>query len=252
MGGSKGHWNIDLEFCHQGSAEKDRLRMWWLWCTAARILLEMTDEEFQKRLLSLPGPPYLEEFEEAWDALYEAGTPEQSKALLEWICRIPRSERLTPEQRICRRLRVVFGRTAEGAEFLDAPELHGVHGGILGALENFLPPVLAKAYPYWKHESLDGFHLFEARKVGPREAVIAGLCILISDETVTPFEARLMVAESGEEIARMECRLGKRGAGAGEMERLGWRPNWEKNPFGDVANWREGMDWVYKVGLGER
>src|ERR1700678_2368623 len=93
----------------------------------------------------------------------------------------------TPEQRISRALRSLLEPIANGAGFVENSGLRDV----LIGLEFFLPSILLDIYPYWKGESLDGFYLYEARKIGCRKAELSGVCILISDQTITPFDIRM-------------------------------------------------------------
>jgi hypothetical protein len=202
----------------------------------------MTDEEFQHLLSSLPGLPFLEDYEEAVSDLSKIATHEQRAKLWEMLRDTAKSPRLTPEQRISRALHSVLGRIIDGADFLDTRELRRVGIG----LEYFLPPVLAEIYPYWKGESLDGFYFSEARRIGPEQAELFGACVLISDQTVTPVHIRLWVARSEEKIDRMECRLGKRGTGKGDMERTRWR----HDPCIGLPSSKELVDWVYKITFG--
>jgi hypothetical protein len=116
-------------------------------------------------------------------------------------------------------------------------------------LEYFLPPLLVDVYPYWKGESLDGFFFSEARKTGPGQAELYGMCILISDQTLTPVHIHTRVATSEEKINWMECRLGKRGEGKGDMERVPWH-QWHNEPFVALPNSKERVDWVYRVTFG--
>jgi hypothetical protein len=217
------------------------------WYFNRRIITGMTDEEFQTRLASLPGPPYFEEWEAAAFDLFKVGTREQKAMLLEMRRNIPSSLRLTPERRISRALRSSLNRTVEGAEFMEAPEFRGIGIG----LENFLSSRLAEAYPYWEHESLDGFSFCEAQKTGPYQAELFGVCILISDQTVTPIHVRLKVSPSEDKIDWMECNLGKRGTGEGGMERVPW-PRWRNNRSVGLPKSKDLVDWVYKIIVGER
>ena len=178
----------------------------------------MTDKEFRIRLLSLPGPPFHEEYEAATFELYEAANREQKAELLEIVRGIPKSERLTPEQGIGRALHSALQNINEGAELFEAPELRR----ILASLEYFLPSVLSEIYPHWKHESIDGFFLSKAEKTGPLKAEFEGVCILISDQTTTPFSVLLNVSGVEDKIDWLECRLGRRGYGEGNMERVPW------------------------------
>jgi hypothetical protein len=83
----------------------------------------MTDDMFQNRLLSLPPPACLVDFELAIFDLIKTGTRAQRNVLLEMLRNVPQSERPTAEKRISRALSVVLGRIAVGEAFIEAPEL---------------------------------------------------------------------------------------------------------------------------------
>lgn len=71
----------------------------------------------------------------------------------------------------------------------------------------------AKRVPEWDLESLDGFFVADARRVGHGNVRIIALAILISDQRVTPFEAFLGIAKGGRH-AECEIKLGEPGGGA--------------------------------------
>ena len=202
----------------------------------------MTEDEFKSEIASLPDPRMVEDYEEAVLGLAQTSTGDHRKKLLEMLAGRPASFTLTPEQRIGRALRSVLERIADGEEFLETRQLRRISIG----LEYFLPSILDETYPYWKHESLDGFFFSEARKVDARQAELFGMCILISDQTLTPLHLRLKVAPSEGKIDWMECNLGERGPGAGGMERVPWS-QWRYNPFAGLPNSKELMDWVFRV-----
>jgi hypothetical protein len=80
-------------------------------------------------------------------------------------------------------------------------------------LELYIPQLLSRRYSEWKKESLDGFFLANARKIGSETAEFAGLCILISDQTVTPVLIRLTLTSSRDSIAAYQVFLGEPGGG---------------------------------------
>jgi hypothetical protein len=84
---------------------------------------------------------------------------------------------------------------------------------LLFALELYIPQLLSRRYSEWKKESLDGFFLANARKIGSETAEFAGLCILISDQTVTPVLIRLTLTSSRDSIAAYQVFLGEPGGG---------------------------------------
>jgi len=60
--------------------------------------------------------------------------------------------------------------------------------------ERFLPRELVAQYPEWRGEGLDGFFMASATKTGGGTAEFLGLCILMSDQRVTPFFVELELA----------------------------------------------------------
>jgi hypothetical protein len=121
---------------------------------------------------------------------------------------------------------------------------------VLVGLEYFLPSVLAELYPHWKGESFDGFFLSEASKTDARKAELRGVCILISDQTITPFHVRLKISQSEERIDWMECRVGKKGDGKGGMERILYS-RWHGHLYSYLQKSLQPIDWAYKVTFGE-
>ena len=72
--------------------------------------------------------------------------------------------------------------------------------------------MLPEVHGEWGNESLDGILPLVARKTAVRELEIVGHCILISDQTLAPFQHSLRIAPGdADEIARLELRLGERG-----------------------------------------
>ena len=84
---------------------------------------------------------------------------------------------------------------------------------LLYALELYIPPLLSSYYPKWESESLDGFFITNARKTGVGSAELAGLCILMSDQTLTPVLIRLVLTSSCNSVASYQVFLGEAGGG---------------------------------------
>ena len=82
------------------------------------------------------------------------------------------------------------------------------------SLEMFIPELLRRRYPQWDLESLDGIFVACARKTGPAAAQLAGTCILISDQTVTPFLVDLEASLADDSITSFRVSLGEPGGGA--------------------------------------
>jgi hypothetical protein len=85
------------------------------------------------------------------------------------------------ESQLASELRALVREFQVGDQFTVAPS-----ADICSSLELFLPQVLRIRYREWLEESLDGIFVARALKTGPAAAQLAGTCILISDQTVTP------------------------------------------------------------------
>jgi hypothetical protein len=95
-----------------------------------------------------------------------------------------------------------------GADFTVEPS-----ASLCYSLELFLPQLLARKFPEWERESLDGIFVANARKTSPQGVQFAGTCILISDQTVTPLLVDLVVAPSSNSLTAFRVCLGEQGEG---------------------------------------
>src|SRR5215467_14646777 len=109
----------------------------------------------------------------------------------------------------CHGLYAIIENLQAGAQILDAT---GARKLAL-RLEYLLPKVLAAEHRWWRREGLDRILPAVARKVGPQDIELIGLCILISDQSVAPTYVRLRVSDEANEIERLECKLGEPGDG---------------------------------------
>lgn len=104
--------------------------------------------------------------------------------------------------------------------------------------------MLREVHAYWKHESLDGVFHELAVKTGSRTARIAGHCILISDQTLTPYHVQLRYAFDADEIEWFDCRLGEiRGD---DMVRIPYNRS-----VRSVSDRLNTIQWKFHVGFGE-
>jgi hypothetical protein len=127
-------------------------------------------------------------------------------------------------------------------------------------LQWFLPETLAGLHPEWCRESLDGLYPVVARKTAEREAEIFGLCLFISDQTLTPIHLRLQVAQAADALSWLECRVGERGVHV--MRRKRGVHAMRRTPYDQLdAALKEIyvldgnadiLDWVYEVTFGDR
>ncbi|GGJ19399.1 hypothetical protein [Deinococcus roseus] len=119
-----------------------------------------------------------------------------------------RSENLSLETRIAAELTACLEQTAVGAEFKVEPA-----ADLSSALEFYLPQLLSQHHSEWEWESLDGVLTTSAIKLDADTAELSGMCILISDQTVTPFFIRLQLSSSHDSIAAYRVLLGEPGGG---------------------------------------
>src|ERR1700686_103938 len=101
-----------------------------------------------------------------------------------------------------RSLRAILTELPDGANIPDSEEFRG----ILSGLEWLLPNIFEEIYPEWRDLTLDGIYEVLARKTGEDEAEILGLCIFISDQTLTPFRLHLQIDSSKDEVLWLLCK----------------------------------------------
>jgi hypothetical protein len=146
------------------------------------------------------------------------------------------------EETTSRLLRSVLSSIPDGGTIEDSDEFLDLQS----ALELFLPVVLRERYPNeWRGESLDGFRLAVARKVGPAEAELIGLCLLISDQTWTPVHVRLRSGSSGTSIPWVRCKLGTRDSSG--LTRLPYESSKVSKLLYTVSERPESLNWMYSV-----
>lgn len=146
------------------------------------------------------------------------------------------------EENVGRTLRAILADLPVGA---DIPRLDEFQY-CLGALEFFLPTVLAEIHSEWNDESLDGILPVVARKTGEGEAEIYGQCILITDQTLTPIHLHLQIDPLRDEVSWLELRLGSMGESGtiGRPYKLRWTA--------DVPGLPDKIQWAYQVTFGKK
>ena len=132
---------------------------------------------------------------------------------------------------------------------LDVPVGSDVSGAeafaeCLRMLEMYLTLMLREVHQFWKYESLDGVYCEFAIKTGPLQVQLAGQCILITDQTLTPYHLELRAARDADEIEWLDCRLGE--VCKGQLVRVPYR-EW-KTP--SVVNRLGKIEWKFHVGFG--
>ena len=151
------------------------------------------------------------------------------------------------EQLVGRSLRTILARVPNGENVADSEHLRD----LLNGLEFFIPEVLREYHHEWYDDFLDGVIPIVARKSGEHEAELFGLCIMISDQTLTPIHIRLQVSPSSDEVLWFECRLGERGEKG--MVRTPYKlMDRAMKPLFALLGREDMIDWVYKVTFGHR
>ncbi len=84
---------------------------------------------------------------------------------------------------------------------------------LLSSLEYYIPLLLSRHYSKWESESLDGILLASAQRIDSQTAEFAGVCILMSDQTVTPVFIRLTLGALCDSISSYQVFLGESGGG---------------------------------------
>jgi hypothetical protein len=156
------------------------------------------------------------------------------------------------EAKTAKALRTLLRNRRVDADILsELPERDYAYFDFLHGLEFFIPEVLRGIHAEWDCESLDGFLLHTFRKWAENEAELFGLCILISDQTVTPIHVQLQICDALDEVSWLECQLGEMGT-----------QGMIRTPYHERAaasaricargNSPDRIDWVYKVGFGTK
>jgi len=115
------------------------------------------------------------------------------------------------------------------------------------SLELFLPRLLSRRFSEWENESLDGIIVAEARKIGPRAAQFCGTCILISDQTVTPFFLDIVLSPNSESITSYRACLGEEGGGRLGISGPECNSVAAKQLLATVTSRLETIRWTYTV-----
>jgi hypothetical protein len=117
------------------------------------------------------------------------------------------------------------------------------------SLHFYLPGVLQEIHEEWKGEALDGIYPEIARKSDELQIEIAGLCIFLNDQTLTPIHVRLEISPKRNQVVYLDCKLGQMGP-EGMIRTPYVRRNMLAKPR-PATNW-DAIDWVYYVGFDQR
>jgi hypothetical protein len=148
------------------------------------------------------------------------------------------------EEQVSRAVRTILASAPQRVNIADSDHLGQ---SLLPGLEFFIPEVLRELYPEWDQESLDGIIPIVARQSG-EEVELFGLCVIISDQTLTPIHLGLQVSSTSDEVSWLECRLGERG----EHGMVRWPYEAVEKRLHSLEGREDKIDWVYKVTYGQR
>jgi hypothetical protein len=146
------------------------------------------------------------------------------------------------EAKVASELSALMKDGAIGTEFPVAS-----NAAVCYALELFLPALLRARFAEWQRESLDGFGIASARKVGPSAVELAGICILISDQTVTPFCAHFVVSPDSSSISAYRVRVGEAGHGPLGISGPDCNSRGARRLLDSLMARMESVCWVYAV-----
>jgi len=150
------------------------------------------------------------------------------------------------EEIVCRSLRTLLKGVPIGGSVADSGNLQD----LLSGLEFFIPEVFGELNRDWDDE-LDGFIPVMARKTANQEVEIFGLCILITDQTLTPIHLQLQISPTSDEVSWLQCRLGERGEQGMVRLPYGSRNRAAKRLYAFEGK-EDMIDWVYKIIIGQR
>lgn len=154
----------------------------------------------------------------------------------------PQTRNRSLEATLASELHALLARVAVGSTFTVAPS-----SDLCASLELFIPTLLSARHPEWKSESLDGVFVAIARKTGAATAELAGTCILISDQTVTPLLTEITLSLSGERIESFRARIGEPGGGRLGISGPGCNSKEAQAPLAAVDARRRSIAWAYDI-----
>jgi hypothetical protein len=129
-----------------------------------------------------------------------------------------------------------------------SPLLLDASSGLSGTLERLVPQLLAVEHGEWRGESLDGFYFSSAVKSDDGSAVLTGLCMLLSDQTLTPFIFNLSLSDEAE-LGAIRIRLGEPGEGHLGISGPAWGSSEVLKSLWTLEAQLETVDWAYDVSI---
>lgn len=117
---------------------------------------------------------------------------------------------------------------------------------LCNVLEYLIPELLAVEHPEWRGESLDGFYFSHAVLDRADAVELAGTCILITDQRVTPLVLNLAVSPD-ETFDRIRVRLGEPGGGSLKISGPLCTSTAAGTLLLELDHRLDRVDWVYDV-----
>ena len=135
-------------------------------------------------------------------------------------------------------------QASKGSEVGD-PSLHGLED----TLELLVPQVLGAKYPAWERESIDGFNFSSPPRSSGNSLCVFGTCILISDQTVTPFLLELVLSSDRSTIRSLKIRVGEPGVGELGISGPNCRSRGAARALATLDTRIDTVHWVYQEDL---
>lgn len=131
---------------------------------------------------------------------------------------------------------------------IGAPLLVDSSSDLCDTLELLVPEILRREHSEWGNESIDGFFFSFAVKTDEASAELAGTCILISDQTVTPFALNVSLSNRFE-FGSFRVRLGEPGGGPLGISGPACNSRAAHEMLLALDVRLERVDWIYDVSL---
>lgn len=136
----------------------------------------------------------------------------------------------------------LLGQVPTGAELSVPPS-----SDLCSSLELFVPQLLRCRYTEWLEESLDGIFVAHAQKTATHAVRLLGTCILISDQTVTPFLIDLELSPSATSVKSFRVLLGEPGGGALGISGPACNSKDARRLLETLTGRLGDIEWVYEV-----
>lgn len=113
-------------------------------------------------------------------------------------------------------------------------------------MERLVPDMLLAHHREWAVESIDGFFFSSAVRSGDLAAALAGTCILIRDQRVTPFAFDLSLADP-HTLRAMRIRLGEPGGGPLGISGPACNSSAARILLWTLSDRLKQVDWAYEI-----